>query len=256
VSRLAGHRALVTGAARNIGASIALRLAADGADVAVHHHDDRSAPAAGALVEAIAAGGRRAVAVVGDLGDPAEVERVCAEAAAAVGPPTLLVNNAATSVVADEPWRELTPEAWERVMRVNVTAGFLCARALWPGMRESALGAAIVNVSSQRALAGSRGNLHYATSKAAQLGLTRALAAEVAADGIRVNTVVVGAIKTPDEDFYGPPDVVDERVLAAQLIPRRGTPADVAAAVSFLCSDDAGFITGHELFVEGGALAI
>jgi 3-oxoacyl-[acyl-carrier protein] reductase len=256
VSRLSGHRALVTGAARNIGAAIALRLAADGADVAVHHHAQNSAAAAGDLVGEITAGGRRSVAVMGDLAQPAEVERICAEAAEALGPPTLLVNNAATSVVADEPWHELTPEAWEQVMRVNVTAGFLCARALRRGMRESSVGAAIVNVSSQRALAGTRGNLHYATSKAAQIGLTRSLAAEVAADGVRVNTVIVGAIKTPDEDFYGPPDEVDERVLAAQLIPRRGTPADVAAAVSFLCSEDAGFITGHELFVEGGALAI
>jgi len=255
VSRLDGHVALVTGAARNIGAAIALRLAADGADVALHYHTAGSLPQAQAVVEEVVAMGRRCVAIVGDLAEPGEVERIGREAAAQLGPPTLLINNAAASVVADDDWHTLSLEDWDRVLRVNVTANFLCARMLWEGMRAAGKGS-IVNISSQRALVGTRGNLHYAASKAAQLGFTRSLAVELAPHGIRVNAVIVGAIQTPEESFYGRAEDVDRRVLTAQLIPRRGVPADVAGAVSFVCSDDAGFITGHELFVDGGAVAI
>ncbi|MBB4662414.1 SDR family NAD(P)-dependent oxidoreductase [Conexibacter arvalis] len=245
-----GRVALVTGAARNIGAEIALRLAADGAAVAVNHRGADSAGAAGEVVRRIEAAGGAALAIEADVGDERAVERMAAAASDALGPVDLLVNNAAASVTAERPWLQLTADDWDRVLRTNVTACFLTAKALLPSL--AAHRGSIVNISSIRAVTGKPGNLHYAASKAAQIGFTRALARELGPQGVRVNTLLVGAITTPDEARYGDQAEVDEQVLAVQALQRRGMPSDVAGVVSFLCQEAAGFITGQSLVVDGG----
>ena len=199
----------------------------------------------------IEAAGGTALALCADVGSEAEVLAMVSRASATLGPPDILINNAAISVAARTRWATLAAEDWDRVLRVNVTAAFLCARAVYPAMRSTGRGD-VINVSSITALLGRAGNLHYVTSKAALIGFTRALAREVGAEGIRVNALLVGAIQTPDEAAYGTPDEVDTLVLAEQSLKRRGLPSDVAGTVAYLVSPDAAFITGQCLTVDGG----
>jgi 3-oxoacyl-[acyl-carrier protein] reductase len=249
--RLDGKVALVTGAAKNIGAAIAERLAAEGAAVAVNHRSDSSAADAAALVERIASTGRRAVAVRADVAEEGEVAAMVAEVERTFGPVGILVNNAAASVAYSAPWHELTPEQWNHVARVNVTGAFICARAVYPAMQAAGSGV-IVNMSSVRALLGWPGNLHYTSTKAALMGFTRGLAREVGADGIRVNALVIGAIQTPEEDVYGTPEEVAEVLFPLQSLKLRGQPTDVASAVAFLASEDGRFVSGQCVTVDGG----
>lgn len=249
--RLEGQVAVVTGAARNIGAAVAARLAAEGADVAVNYQDRSQAGMAANVVSGIIERGGRGQAFEADVGDPEGVTAMFASVAVELGPPRVLVNNAAASVVNDTPWHRITSDDWAHVMRVNVAGAVLCAREAWPTMRDAG-GGAIVNLSSIRVLLGMPGNTHYTASKAALLGLSRSLARELGADNIRVNALVVGAIKTPEESFYGSSEEIDRQVLEAQALKRRGVVEDVAAAVAFLCSPDAAFITGQALTVDGG----
>lgn len=248
---LAGRVALVTGASRNIGAAVAERLAREGAAVAVNYRDERDREAAEWLCARIAAGGDAASAFAADVGDEAAVEAMVARVARELGPPTILVNNAAISIAVQAPWHTLAVPGWDEVLRVNVTGAFICARAVYPHMLSAGRGA-IVSMSSVTALLGRTGNLHYVTSKAALIGFTRALAREIGAENIRVNALIVGAIQTPDEDVYGTPRDLEALLFPLQSLKRRGAPADVAGAVAFLVSDDAAFITGQCVTVDGG----
>jgi 3-oxoacyl-[acyl-carrier protein] reductase len=248
---LAQRVAIITGANRNIGAAIALRLARDGAATAINYPDPSAADEAESVVRSIRAAGGRASAVQADVSDPDEVTRMAETVGDLFGPADILVNNAAIEVTSQAPWHELSPEGWARVFAINVTGGFLCARALHKGMRAKGRGD-IVSLSSITALLGRTGNLHYVTSKSALIGFTRALAREVGKEGIRVNSLIVGAIQTPQELAYGDPDAVSAELSALQSLNRRGLPADVAGAVAFLVSEDAGFITGQSLVVDGG----
>jgi NAD(P)-dependent dehydrogenase (short-subunit alcohol dehydrogenase family) len=186
-----------------------------------------------------------------DVADEEQVRRMIEEVVDTLGPVDILVNNAARSVASQVPWHELTAEAWDQVLRANVTGAFLCAHGVYPWMREAGRGE-IVNMSSIRALLGREGNLHYTTSKAALIGLTRTLARELGPENIRVNALLIGAIRTPEEATYGPQEEIDRMLFDLQSLKLRGEPDDVAAVTSFLVSRDAGFITGQCITVDGG----
>jgi 3-oxoacyl-[acyl-carrier protein] reductase len=249
--RLGGEVALVTGAARNIGAATAERLAAEGAHVAVHYHTHASRADAEALVGAIAGRGGHAVAVAADIADDAQVAAMVASVADTLGGPTILVNNAAASVAGAAPWQTLDVAAWDQVLRANVTGSFLCARACHPFMQARGRGR-IITMGSVRSPLGRPGNAHYTASKSALEGLGRVLAREMGPDGITVNTIIVGAIRTAAEAVYGDAAELDRLLLAEQAIKRRGEPADIAGLVAFLASADADFITGQAIVVDGG----
>jgi 3-oxoacyl-[acyl-carrier protein] reductase len=249
--RLEGSVALVTGAAKNIGAAVAERLGAEGAAVVVNHRSDSSAADAASVAERILAVGGRAVTIRADVAVEDEVAAMMVEIERTFGPVEILVNNAAASVAYSAPWHQLTADQWNHVARVNLTGSFICARAVYPAMRTAGTGV-IVNMSSVRALLGWPGNLHYTSTKAGLIGFTRGLAREVGADGIRVNALVIGAIQTADEDVYGTPEEVAEVVLPLQSLQVRGLPSDIASAVAFLASDDGRFISGQCLTVDGG----
>ena len=249
--RLAGEVALVTGAARNIGAATSIRLAAEGAAVAVHYHRDNARGDAEDVVAAIVRAGGRAITVDGDVGSEADVTRMVEAARSDLGAPTVLVNNAAASVAGAAPWSEIDAPAWDRILRANVTGAFLCARAVHPFMQAKGRGR-IITMGSVRSPLGRPGNIHYTTSKSALEGMGRVLAREMGADGITVNTIIVGAIRTDAEAAYGDPAEIDRMLLDFQSIKRRGEPADIAALVTFLASRDADFITGQCITVDGG----
>lgn len=251
--RLAGEIALVTGAWRGIGAAPCRAYAAAGAAVAVNYPPGSAAARAGAheLADELAANGGGAVAIEADVSDEAAVARLVERAQMALGPVTVLVSNAAAS--ARQPWTEISVAQWNHVMAVNVTGALLCAQAVYPGMRRVGHGK-IITVSSVMVQLGAARALHYVTSKAALIGFTRSLAREVGRDGICVNAVMPGAIKTESEDELSTdsPDVAAARLATLQSIPRRGYAEDLAGTFAFLASRDSDFITGQVITVDGG----
>ncbi len=237
--------ALVTGGSRGIGAAIARALAADGWPVALGFRS--GAEQARSVAEEIRAAGGRAEPVQGDVADPETPAKLVDAAEQALGAPLLvLVNNA--GVRADGLSPQLSDDDWSTVLETNLTATFrLTRRALRPMMR--ARFGRIVNVSSIVGLKANPGQANYAAAKAGVVGLTKTVAAEVARRGVTVNAVAPGFIET---DMTA--DLGDELV---KLIPARriGRPEEVAAAVRFLCSEEAGYVTGATLTVDGGLTA-
>ncbi|MFF4651156.1 SDR family NAD(P)-dependent oxidoreductase [Streptomyces sp. NPDC001380] len=236
---------VVTGGSRGIGAAVCVRLAADGHDVAVGYRAD--AAAAEAAAEAVRAAGRRCVTVAVDTADEAAVDRLFATAAAELGPVTGLVNNAGVSGPNGR-LADADAEGMRRAVDVNVTGYLLCARRAVRDMARTG-GGAVVNVSSAAATLGSPGQyVHYAATKAAVDAMTVGLAKEVAADGIRVNCVAPGIIRT---GFHQDPE---RPAKLAGTIPlgRPGQAEEIAGAVSWLLSDDASYATGAILRVAGG----
>ena len=237
--------ALVTGASRGIGAAIAKALAGDGWAVGVNYRSDQDG--AERVVASIEADGGRAVAIAGDVADPATPDALFAALADQYGCPVLvLVNNAGIAV--DDLTPTLTDDAWQAVIDTDLTAAFrLTRRALKPMMRARA--GRIVNISSVVALRANAGQANYAAAKAGLIALTRTSAVEVARRGITINAVAPGWIDT--EMTAG----VSNDLLAHVPARRAGTPEEVAACVRFLASDAASYVTGAVLSVDGGLAA-
>lgn len=250
--RLAGRVALITGASRGIGAAVAAGMAREGADVALNHlPDPEMRRLAEQAAKEIDADGGNAMSVAADISDPDAVERMVAQVAHALGPPDVLVLNAAASD-GRRPWDEITVDVWDRISAVNLRGAFLCARAVHPAMRARGDGR-IITVSSVMAQLGAAGALHYVTTKAGVVGFTRALAREVGPDGITVNCVVPGAIRTEQElEEFPDQEGLRRRAVARQSVPRRGVPADLVSTFVYLASADSAFVTGQVINVDGG----
>lgn len=240
---LEGKVAVVTGGGRGIGAAIATVLAARGAAVSVW---DLNAEGAEKTVAGIRETGGTAIAVAGDAAESAAVAEAAARTREELGAVSILVNNA--GITAFEPFTGITEESWDRLIGVNLRGPFLVTRELVPDMLAAGWGR-IVNISSSSAQTGAPAMAHYAASKGGVIGLTKALAVEYAGQGITVNHVPPGFIDTP-LTREGPIDV--ESVAAAMPMKRAGTPDDIAYAVAYLASEEAGYVTGQTLSANGG----
>ncbi len=242
---LAERVALVTGGSRGIGRAIAERLARDGASVAVNYR--AQAQAADEVVRGITAHGGRAVAIAADVAQAADVDRLVQTAIETFGRLDILVNNA--GITRDNLLLRLPLEDWEAVLTTNLTGAYLCTRAALRGMVRQRYGR-ILNISSVAGQIGNAGQANYAAAKAGLLGLTRATAREVASRGITVNALAPGYIDT--EMWNDVPESARERVRDLIPLARAGSAAEVAAAAAFLASDEAAYITGQVLNVDGG----
>jgi NAD(P)-dependent dehydrogenase (short-subunit alcohol dehydrogenase family) len=236
-SPLAGQVALITGAAKRIGRSIALRLAADGADIIVNYASSK--PEADALVAEIKSAGRRAIAVQADVAHRLDVQKLFSVAENEFGRLDILVNNAGTFFPAK--FEELTEEQWDHILNVNLKSQFLCAQSAAPIMKRQGRGR-IINLSSLGGLLAWPAYTHYCVSKAGSIMLTRCLARALG-PGILVNSVAPGTIQFPGE----PPD---EEYIRRVPLHRTGTGDDIAQAVAYLTTAD--FVTGQILVVDGG----
>jgi 3-oxoacyl-[acyl-carrier protein] reductase len=244
-NELSGRAAIVTGAGRNIGRAIALALAEGGAAVAVNARANRG-EAEGVASEIEGAGGK-AAAIVADVTDPAAMKEMADAVAAQFGSIDILVNNAAVRV--EQAFDRMTLAEWRAVMAVILDGAFNCAQACLPHLRRAG-GGVIVNIGGVSAHTGAARRPHVVTAKAGLVGLTRALALELAPDKIRVNTVTPGLMATPRP--AGSPEPEHHSRIQG-LLGRRGLPEDIAAAVRFLCGPGASFITGQNIQVNGGS---
>jgi len=250
VNTTAQRTAIVTGAARGIGAATALRLARDGNAVAVLDLDE---DACAHTVSAITSAGGQAIAVGVDVSSPEGVEAAVARVAAELGAPTILVNNA--GIIRDNLLFKMSLEDWDAVINVHLRGAFLMTKAVQPHMTAARYGR-IVNLSSTSAL-GNRGQVNYSAAKAGVQGFTKTLAIELGSFGVTANAVAPGFIATDmTRATAARMKITFEEFLvgAAAQIPvgRVGQPEDIAATISFLASEEAGFVSGQIIYVAGG----
>ncbi len=237
--------ALVTGAAKGIGRAVAIRLAKNGFSVAVNFRS--SEKAALEVCDIIAAGGGIAFPVKGDVSDPEDVKRVFSVVNEKAGHVSVLVNNA--GIIKDAPLIKMKDEDWNSVLTANLSSVYYCTRAAIREMMRAKWGR-VINIASVVALIGNPGQANYCASKAGVIGFTKSAAREYAAKGITVNALAPGFIGTDMTDSL--PQQAREVLLKQVPAGRPGTPEDVAYIACFLASDEASYITGQVISVDGG----
>jgi NAD(P)-dependent dehydrogenase (short-subunit alcohol dehydrogenase family) len=245
---VSGRVAVVTGAASGIGLGVAARLASDGMAVALL---DRDGAGVSKAATELAGQGLQAVAHEVDVADRAVVERVFSEVRAQLGPVTVLVTSA--GIESFDAVADITPEKWDRLLAVNLTGTFTCMQLAVADMAAAQWGR-IVTISSSSAQSGAPHMAHYVASKGGVIGLTKAFAREFAGRGITVNTIPPTIVDTPmARNAAGVGNVPSIEVMGG-MVPtgRAGTPDDIAATCAFLCSDEASYITGQLIGVNGG----
>jgi NAD(P)-dependent dehydrogenase (short-subunit alcohol dehydrogenase family) len=240
--------AVVTGAASGIGLGVAKRLAADGIAVALL---DRDGTGAATAAEELSSQGSKAISWAVDVADRGELERVFSEVRQQLGPVTILVTSA--GIESFDAVADITPEKWDRLLAVNLTGTFTCMQLAVPDMTAAGWGR-IVTISSSSAQSGAPNMAHYVASKGGVIGLTRAFAREFASQGVTVNTIPPTIVDTPMARKAAGVGNVPSVDVMGRMVPigRAGTPGDLAGACAFLCSEEAGYITGQLIGVNGG----
>ncbi|HEV2132689.1 MAG TPA: 3-oxoacyl-ACP reductase family protein [Terracidiphilus sp.] len=246
--RLGNKVALVTGAARGIGKGIAETFAREGADVVIN--DINCCEQIDALAKCIRGQGRRALAVKADVSSREQVEDMFERSWGEMGGIDILVNNAGVETIV--PFLEMTDEQWNDVTKVNLKSGWMCSQVFCRRAIAEKRSGAIINIGSIQAARVLPGRTHYAPSKLAVEALTRNMSAEVTPLGIRVNCIHPGLIETPMTDWVMKrPDLL-EGILGQISMGRAGQPCEVASVAAFLASDDARYVTGQSIYVDGG----
>ncbi|HTT95316.1 MAG TPA: 3-oxoacyl-ACP reductase family protein [Solirubrobacterales bacterium] len=239
--KLQDRVAIVTGGAQGIGRAIARKLGAEGATVAVADLNAAGAKEAADELE-------RGMAIEVDVSEPDSVAAMVKAVLDEHGRVDALVNDAA--IVPFVPWAEVDLEHWRKLIDTNLTGVYLCTRAVWEPMKAAGYGR-IVNIASNTFLAGTPNMAAYVAAKGGVVGFTRALATEVGPDGITVNAVAPG-LTASEGVLAGPHKDAFDFVQSLQAVPRRGEPDDIAPTVSFLCSEESGWVTGQLIAVDGG----
>jgi NAD(P)-dependent dehydrogenase (short-subunit alcohol dehydrogenase family) len=250
MSSLEGRVAIVTGSSQGIGAALALALAAQGAKVAVSDVQDCSD-----TVRQISDQGGEAIAVPGDVTDNKSLTELVATTETALGPIDVLINNASIfGTLQLKPLMQISEEEWDLVFRVNARGVFQATKAVIPSMKRAG-GGSIINIASGTVLRGAPMLLHYVSSKGAVFAMTRSMATELAADNIRVNSIIAGF--TASKSVLNHPMMMEKirpHTLNARMIKRDMTPDDLCGTAVFLASDASAFITGQAINVDGGAV--
>lgn len=244
---LRGRVAVVTGSARNIGRAIAMRLASDGASVVINARS--RSDQVEETVQAIRAAGGNAVGCLADVSDPLAVGRLMETTVSEFGGIDILVNNAA--VRREGALERTSLEEWHQILGIILDGAFLCAQHALPYLRQSDQGR-IVNIGGMTAGSGANHRVHVVTGKAGLEGLTKALAWDLAADGILVNLIHPGMMDT-HRDTASVPEKPKHHAIHKPLLDRRGNPEELAGMVAALCGPDGGFVTGQTIHVNGGA---